>query len=309
MSTYFKTLILFKTPAKVSTLLKKYVETIFGPDVHIQDLEISELQSYEDAKSFNYTFLYNFNLIQKYNKQTKQSLIIAVSWPASNEYGYNMGKMISGAMKDSILKIPKYYIYDREHNAVIEEYFSGHKLTRSIVETGTISNNQLRSIVKWLVDLQRVKPTMRINKSINSKDLENNLRILKERHTPEIEKMEKEYENILREISSTDKIRNKFLVHGDFNPANILTDGTVLAVIDFENVYMGDGVADIANFLSYSEKLLIDRSGAVAEKYDDMALLLFKEYGCEFTEDDKRYLKLYKRYFDLLFKTHPLVWH
>src|SRR3990167_5824681 len=311
--TTFKNLNIVKDPAKVKVFLNTHADAIFGQKAEIQWVSISVLQAYRDNRSYNITLRYDISAKTTDQKTLLKSLAATSSWPVSNKYGYQVGNFIFNNLrrKTAEVKIPRYCGYIAKYNLVLRDYLLGAQLLKIITRSRSISMPHIKSLMKWLANFQKIKPTTAIKKSINLNNLESNLKILKKRKAPEIELLDKEYAKIREQIINWSKKYNKTLVHGDFNPANILVDKNTLAVIDFEGVHRGDRLMDVANLCSYLS-ILLNKSGADNRKISTIEKGLISSYEKATkkqlnVKEAERFL-VYKKYFTLVFRAYELVW-
>ncbi|OGN08520.1 MAG: hypothetical protein A2750_02235 [Candidatus Yanofskybacteria bacterium RIFCSPHIGHO2_01_FULL_45_42] len=123
--------------------------------------------------------------------------------------------------------------------------------------------------------------------------------------------LNKEYAKIKKQIIAWSKKYDKTLVHGDFNPANILVDKNTLAIIDFEGTHRGDRLMDVANLCSYVS-ILLNKSGVDNKKISKIEKGLISSYEKATkkqlnVKEAERFL-VYKKYFTLVFRAYELVW-
>jgi len=304
IKTKLKNLSLLTNPAEVKKIINSKKD-LLGLTESVRDISVSTLQSYQDQRSYNVTLIYKITM----ENDIQKNIVASTSWPVSNEYGYFAGKMVSKSLGDSTpVKIPAYYTYIKKYNLILREYVSGERLSKKISKNKDIGTSHVDSLMNWLAIFQKIKSNKKVAVAINLYNLENNFKILRKQKPEEVKALDEEYEKIKPLIIEWSNKHNQTLVHGDLNPANIMIDNNELAVIDFENVYRGDRVADIAN-LSVYITILQEEVGAdnVAETEKNL-ISAYEKYSDKLNINELERFYVYKKYFILLFKSDVLVW-
>lgn len=284
---------------------------VFKPGIKVKNIKINIIQSYQDEVSYNIKALYKLTLATADKKQITKNIVAAFSSPRDREYGYSMGNLIfNNQNRTAGIKVPEQYAYIKKYNLVLMEHIPGIQLTKVIIKEKKMEPRHIESLAKWLAGLRNIKPDDKIRRSVDFYHLLNNIRIIKQKKMPEGALFEKEFRAIRNNIIAWSKKYQQTVVHGDFNPANMLADKDSITVIDFENVHYGDKLLDIANFTVYVS-MILKNSGASLEqieKTERQIMMEYEKYNQPLTTEEKQRLETYKKYFELLFKTHPLVW-
>lgn len=307
----FRNLAILTSPAKAKEILNTYKIAVLEPGTRVKNIKIDIIQSYQDEVSYNFKALYELALITAGKKQITKNIVAAFSSPRNREYGYSMGNLIfNNPSRTGSIKVPEQYAYIKKYNLVLMEYIPGIQLTKVIIKEKKLEPLHIESLAGWLANLRYIKPDNKIRRSVDFYHLANNIRIIKEKKLPEGALFEKEFGVIRKDIITWSKKYQQTVVHGDFNPANILIDKNSITIIDFENVHYGDGLMDIANLVAYVSMILKNTEVSPIQLKETMEQLmaLYEKHTKPLTKEEKQRFGTYKKYFELLFKTHPLVW-
>ncbi|OGN08521.1 MAG: hypothetical protein A2750_02240 [Candidatus Yanofskybacteria bacterium RIFCSPHIGHO2_01_FULL_45_42] len=178
--TTFKNLNIVKDPAKVKVFLNTHADAIFGQKAEIQRVSISVLQAYRDNKSYNITLRYGISAKTIDQKTHLKILAATSSWPVSNKYGYQVGNFIFNNLrrKTAKVKTPEYYAYIAKYNLVIRDYLPGTRLLKIVMRSRSVNAPHISSLMEWLANFQKIKPTADIKRNININCLGSNLKIM-----------------------------------------------------------------------------------------------------------------------------------
>jgi len=297
----FKTL---TNPKGVEKILNENRKFIWGEKERAHAMRVSITQSYRDTRSYNLAARYDFRLKPSAGAKKRHSIFALSHSDGRKKYAHAMNDIIFrhflGAQKQ--ITVPRPYKYVERYRLFLLEYIKGSTLASILVKEKSPRTNHLISLMDWLAHLHGAKVHPKIKRRINFYHLEHNIKVLKERGHKDALAFEKKFKRIKKQMKLWRKSHGTTVVHGDFNPSNVIIKGNSIAVVDFENVYVGDYLIDAANMLSYIIMILRD-TGAKKQ-----FMRLYQENRGKLTPSEKRRFSLYVDYFSLLFKTHPLVW-
>ena len=158
--------------------------------------------------------------------------------------------------------IPAPLMLLRDLGMVLQEYFEGRHIDR--VYWDEKAPAAIANAAKWLAGLHRSPPLP----GLAAKSMEHELRkvdgwigqiinAMPAADTPRLPRARK----ILHELASTMPRRRLAMIHRDCYHGNILCDGDRVAVIDFDQLSVGDPAMDIGHFLSHLSARAYKKSG------------------------------------------------
>lgn len=276
------------------------------PRGNFKNLKIKILKSYKDNRSYSLTAIYTIFL----KNGAEIELVGTANSDGKKFYPYYVLRMAWEHFKKSKKRaIARPLIYFQKYGLFLREFVKGETLADDIKRTKKLRADCARQIIKWLKEFQKIRPQKGIKPAIDFYNIEKNLAILEKRRTALAKILKKEFKIIKKQIILYQKHFPKKLVHGDFNPLNIILTKNGLAVVDFEDAFVGDALFDIAGFCSHLltlDELNLSRSNRLKTKK-----VFLKAYEKEFnklTPAEKERFDIYLKYFNLLIKTHKLVW-
>jgi thiamine kinase-like enzyme len=282
-------------------------ESEFFVNLPIKQVEISILKSYKDERSYSLSAIYAI----LFESGQKQELVATANSDGVKEYAWRVSKIIFekfGNHADIDIAVPEPIGYLENYGLFLREFTPGETLAQIIKREREFKKFYADRLVKWLVNFQKILPAKEIKSGLDFGRIEKNLIILKEREM-EIFSLQEQLQIIKEKISEFAKEKSQILVHGDFNPLNVIVSKNKLTLIDFENAHLGDELIDIANFMSHLatlEDLNLD-SRQRANSCDALIQSYESKKGA-LGQEEKKKIDLYRGYFNLLVKTHKLVW-
>lgn len=173
------------------------------------------------------------------------------------ENGFNFGNY----------KIPEHFIYDSNYNLLLYQDVPGEILIDQIKKNEDVLK-RIEDCSLWLKKLHYLKSQIHLagyNFDVNTKDLN--------RFYPELAE---NCENAKKELLSRIKTREKILIHGDFQPNNIIIKNDTVWVFDFNDAALDNPAIDIASFLAQLRTMMIRFSGL--NKYDNYKDSFLRNY-------------------------------
>jgi len=173
------------------------------------------------------------------------------------------------------LLIPRPLFYSRQFNGFFYQGIEGKNLYHFIKEHNFILlERELPRAAAWFAKLHCIK----LNKDIKIENENNTIatvipgvtHILKkvaEKYPDHIQDVKFIYDCMIRqEENFLTKVQEKWLVHGDAHPENIIVSERGLGVIDFADLCLGDFARDIGTFLAQVEYM-------ASKKIEDQAYI------------------------------------
>lgn len=180
--------------------------------------------------------------------------------------------------------IPKPYFYDLDYNAVAYENVEGKLLIHQLKSPNLEKLINLTAL--WLKHLHSIKkPELTLPKH----EMFFNFEALKFFYPD----LAKEGPLLVEELKSRISFDfSKALIHGDFQPNNIIVDENNIAVLDFNDSQIGDPDLDIAKFLTQIKTMLF--RFADTKHYEVLKKIFLESYGREYNKENFQiYEKMY----------------
>ncbi len=271
----------------------------------IKEIKISIFKAYKDERSFSLAALYTvFFESGEYKK-----MVGLANSDGVKKYAWRITKLLYEKFKGGpLLAVPRPYGYLKPHNLFLREYIPGQTMTEITKREKGLKKIYADQIIDWLVALQKVSTAGNINNQIDFKKLKNNLAILKQRGF-DASAIKQKYITTKDKIESWASCYQPVLVHGDFNPFNIIISNGKLTLIDFENAHFGDPLTDAANFISHLATLPDLRLNSQQRQSSrDIFIKSYEQKNGHLSAEKKEKMETYSAYFNLLFQTHILIW-
>lgn len=271
----------------------------------IQNVDISILKSYKDQRSYSLVVLYKLF----FESGSYQEITGIANSDGAKEYAWQITRAVFEnfkPQKDFLVLRP--YAYLKPYGLFLREYLAGQTLAEIIKKDKRLREFYSNWIIKWLENFQKIITIEKAKDQISFDKIENNFRILKQRGR-KVSALERNFNTIRKKMSGWAKQCQPVLVHGDFNPFNVIISDKKLAVVDFENAHLGDSLFDIANFISHLmtlPDLEINREQRLLS--GNIFIKSYEKRQGGLSEKEKEKLDVYISYFDLLAKTHTMVW-
>ena len=146
---------------------------------------------------------------------------------------------------------PKVLFYDKENHIYVREALpESWRMWKNDLMSGCLDFNIAAKSVKTLLEVhEKSSSSKEIRAKFASKDVFDNLRI-----DPYIRYTVKKYPGLANRAESVIALllgSSIALVHGDYSPKNIMTDGKQIAVLDFEVAHYGHPAFDLAFFFNH----------------------------------------------------------
>lgn len=301
-----------KLPVKIDTLLSpdkikerllrnRRVSSLFK----IGEIKTKIIKQYVDWRSYSFVIVYSLN--------EKDRVVGVANSDGKKEYPYRVNEFLFSFVKGFV---PRPLLYIRPLGLFLMEHVTG-KNYGNLLKKGGSKEIYLKQIVQFLLFLRRIKASeikkekrKRIKPAIDFKDVKKNIIILKKRGNKGAGKIEKRFREIERKIRKYEKeSEDKIFVHGDFNPYNFIFLKKGVKIVDFERSHWGDHLVDIADLCSHFENTP-DYSLTKKQRLDleRKFLKLYQAMSLRFNQRERGRFKVYKQYFNLLIKTHIMVW-
>ena len=307
-----KDFVTLASPREVKKILNANKNFLLTSDAHIKKVVVSVIQSYRDERSYNLAAHYSLTLVGPGGKERKKSIFALSHSDGRKEYAHRAGRIVFNAFNDMRqgVSVPRPYMYIKRYNLVLLEYIPGKTFVKIIKKEENVKKRYIVLLMRWLSHFQKIPINSKIKTSISFYHLEHNIKVLKERGHKEAAMIDNKFKVIKNKILRWSKQHAFVMVHGDFNPSNIMISKNKLTVIDFENVYSGDSLIDAANMFAYITTIL-KNAGASITRQSRAQKTFMEEYAKSrggLSGEEKKRFSTYVDYFLLLFKTHPMVW-
>jgi len=271
----------------------------------IQEIKISIFKSYKDERSFSLVALYS----TFYEFGEHKDMVGLANSDGVKKYAWQMTKLLfEGFEGGSSLAVPRPIGYLKSYDLFLREHIPGQTMAEIIKREAGLKKNYADQIVDWLIVLQKVSTAGNIKHQIDFKKLENNLAILKQRGS-DVSTIEQKYIKTKDKIEAWSKYQKPVLVHGDFNPFNMIVADGKLTLIDFENAHLGDPLTDVANLISHLTTLPdLELNPQQRQSSCDRFIKSYEQKSGRLSAQLQEKMETYLAYFDLLVQTHILVW-
>lgn len=291
------------TDAKKTLQIFKQSEIFEG--CPIQEIKISIFKSYKDERSFSLTALYTvFFESGEYKK-----MVGLANSDGVKKHAWQITKLLYRRFEGGLsLAVPWPYGYLKPYDLFLREYIPGQTMAEIIKREEGLKKIYADQIIDWLTALQKVSIAKNIKNQIDFKKLKNNLTILKQRGF-DASTIEQKYITTKDKIEAWSNYHQPVLVHGDFNPSNIIISNNKLTLIDFENAHLGDPLTDVANFISHLATLPdLGLNSQQRQSSRDIFIKSYEQKNGRLSTEKKEKIETYLAYFNLFAQTHILVW-
>ncbi len=295
----------FESLTNAKKTLRIFKQSKIFKESIIQKIKISIFKSYKDERSFSLVALYTvFFKSGEYKKMVGLSNSDGVK-----KYAWQINKLLYKRFKSDLpLFVPQPYGYLKPYNLFLRGYIPGQTMAEIIKRKKGLKKIYADQIIDWLTSLQKVSIAGNIKNQIDFKKLKNNLAILKQRGF-DVSIIEQKYITIRDKIEAWSNYHQSVLVHGDFNPFNIVISNGKLILIDFENAHLGDPLIDVANFISHLATLPdLKLNSQQRQSSRDIFIESYEQKNGCLDAEKKEKIEIYSAYFNLLAQTHILVW-
>ena len=184
-------------------------------------------------------------------KQALQKLKTKADWecdPSRMETEAEANDVYYKIVPDSA---PKVLYYDKDEYIYVREALpESWRMWKDDLMKGIVDYNLARKSIEALLKVHEMSAgSFEVKEKFSSKEVFDNLRIDPYiRYTvgkyPNLEKKSKDVISLLLDSSIA-------LVHGDYSPKNIMTDGNAISVLDFEVAHCGHPAFDLAFFFNH----------------------------------------------------------
>lgn len=252
--------------------------------------KIKIIKSYLDKRSYSLVASFDFK---------KLKAIGAANSDGFKKYSWQVSQSIFPCFKKNRqFSIPEPFCYNRSFYIFFREYQKGKTLAKLLSKPLPDEKRKLiKDLLCFLPNIKPIKPK-KIKQGIFLNDLEKNINILTSRKK----------ENILTHLYPIIKSKiincyaqnkEKFFVHGDFNPHNIFIRKSSLSLIDMEKAHWGIKEEDAANFIAH---LKYSKNFGIKSK----DLQSWKKITYSGLDAEK--LKIFEEYFGILISSHLMIW-
>lgn len=237
--------------------IKKYFlrQKVYSSKDGLKKIEIDRLYRHDPN-----SYVIKYTLFFKNNK--KKILFATGRSIRKNRKAYNIIKYLwkKGFSKGTFC-LPRVLFCGFSSHLLFYEYIEGKDMIHFVLEENSKLNFLIKKTAQWLARLHNLKIK---SKKISFWNLKENKKKRKffleviEKNFPEyfseIEKMLDKIFLYKKELIRKDK-KNFVLIHGDFQPANLIFDGRKITIIDFEHTSFYQPMLDVACFLIHLEHL------------------------------------------------------
>lgn len=180
--------------------------------------------------------------------------------------------------------VPKVFFYDIDYNLICYENIEGQLLINHLKENSL--DKKIILVAKWLNHLHSLEtPDLILPKH----EIFFNFEALKKFY-PELAKNAPSIINDLKNQVSSDF--EPKLIHGDYQPNNIIFDDDKITVFDFNDSQIADSALDSAKFLTQLKVMLF--RFADVRRYENLKKLFLDSYKSEFNQNNfKIYSQMY----------------
>lgn len=271
----------------------------------VKEIKISVFKSYKDERSFSLAALYT----AFFESGEHKKLVGLANSNGVKKYAWQMTKLLYERFEGGLLlAVPRPYGYLKKYGLFLREYIPGKTMADMIKRKKGLKKIYADQIIDWLIALQKVSTVENIKNQIDFKKLKNNLAILKQRGL-DASIIKQKYITAKNKIESWSNYHHPVLVHGDFNPFNIIISNDKLTVIDFENAHLGDPLTDTANFISHLATLPdLELNPQQRQSSCDVFIKSYEQKNGRLSAQMQKKMETYLAYFNLLVQTHILVW-
>lgn len=151
-------------------------------------------------------------------------------------------------------QVPRPLGYFEEFHMLLYENFPGQTLMQQFQQGRNDFLPKIKKSLDWLACFHNSKPQMAEEAHSGAEDELRDFKILIvhlcekfNTQAERIDKLSQAIQTIQKEMLTPDKYT---LVHGDFQPNNILTDGQTTTVIDFNDSFLYDELFDLTYFIT-----------------------------------------------------------
>ncbi len=304
---------------KIPKIIQKQTEAIFEKKGKILEVRLKPVKIYRDRRSFNLSAFYKIRAKDSGGKIRRKIIFAAADSRGVKEKDWLAGRLVFEALAKKpgrILRMPRPYAFLKPWGLFLREHARGTVLAEAIKQGKGLTPRLARNIAQALREFQNIRIPARelkgAEKTPNFRDLEKNIRILKNRKHPRFAALKKEFRKIKAGLAKTrgrENSREEVLSHGDFNPFNIvLAPSGKIFFLDSGNTGFRHRLLDVAAFCSHLETLKDLKIGKKARAKSRRLFIGAYLDGEKLKRKEKALFALYEKYFNLLALTHILVW-
>lgn len=180
------------------------------------------------------------------NKRLKSYHILKALW----ETGFNVGPNV----------VPRPLAYIAPHHLLLYENYPGSSLMQKIESGQDEFLKKIETALDWLAAFHQKKPKTipeaEYDWNEEKKESEQLIKRLTEKYSNQADRTRLLAQQILKTEQKLLNPDNFSLVHGDFQPNNILLGENQIAVIDFNDAFLYEELFDLAYFTTQAEYML-----------------------------------------------------
>lgn len=242
------------------------------------DFEIQNIHRHLVLSPNTYAILYEI-----FDEDKIKKIRVNASQEETRKKAYKVMTFLQDKFPPPIFYIPKIYFYDEDYNLNAYENVEGKILIQQLKEGNLETKIKMAGL--WLKKLH----------SIDS----DNLELLEHKIFFNFSALEKFYldlakkgPTIIKELEeSLDDYPSK-LIHGDYQPNNIIVDNNRIIVFDFNDSQIADPALDLAKFLTQLKVMLFRFSDI--SLFENLKKIFLNNYRLEYNQTNfKIYSKMY----------------
>lgn len=230
--------------------LKKFFPRLHRPV--LSELKIKMIKDFRTSDKRWYVVRYLLKI--KHQKgQAAKSLIGALNTRHPKAHAHLILQLLwQNGFARGVCRVPRPLYYSPKNLLQLYEEFPGQLLNQALDANKKLSRFYMASTARWLFKLHQIKLTPKIKKQASTKRLDayvaKNFQKVKIKLAGETAVIQR-LTNIFAFWRCQQKIIKQqphCLVHGDFNPFNIIINKKIIAALDFEKARLDHPLLDVA---------------------------------------------------------------
>ncbi len=191
--------------------------------------------------------------------------------------GYKIMNLLGTDFTGPINYVPKPYFYCEDYNMVSYENVEGNILINDLKDIA-ILGKKIKMSAFWLKKLH--SGNYKIDFELPHHKVDFNFEALKNYYF----QLASDGERIVEELKSQLKDENKILIHGDYQPNNIIIDHDKITAFDFNDSQIENQSLDVAKFLTQL-KVMLTRFSDVS-LFPSFEKIFLNAYALDFNKEN-----------------------
>ncbi|HLB95351.1 MAG TPA: aminoglycoside phosphotransferase family protein [Patescibacteria group bacterium] len=243
------------------------------------NFQIENIQRHLVLSPKTYALLYEIKV-----DGTIRKLRVNASGEETRQGAFQVMKFLANEFSGPQFFIPKVYFYDSDYNLVAYENVEGEILIDQLNNLYLVKKISLAA--QWLNQFHRVE---KLNIDLPGHETFFNFEALKKFYPKLVDSGAGIIADLKKRISSDFEPK---LIHGDYQPNNIIVDKDSITVFDFNDSRFDDPALDLAKFLSQL-KVMLFRFADVKD-FDNLKDAFLTNYHLNFNQNNFQiYSKMY----------------